>query len=318
LPLKQPEKREDLLKMETNETVTQYQAAEKEWLKLIEAVEGVEEGNLKELEETIYPRIFKVARQLMECAMKKKEDCQPVSTKIQGECGHDQKLVGYRTKKLLTMFGEVDFKRAYYQCQMDEEQKNEQDQIQPCSHGRAPADEIWGIKGTRTTPGVQQHISYLCSMLTFDEAAETFRRFLPGKMSARQALNLARPVGNALAEKEDKEVKALFDQALQSKTCEEEKEQHSMVKDIKRLYIEPDGIMERMRRESVPMEKNEQERKGDVYREARVGAVFLAERGKERSELAPDVWIDTRHPKEVSGMWLDARPVVDLTNSSTH
>ena len=130
-------------------------------------------------------------------------------------------------------------------------------------------------------------------MLTFDEAAEAYRRFLPGKMSARQALNLARPVGRVLAEKEDEEVKARFDQASLSKTDEKEREQQPRGKDIARLYIEPDGIMGRMRRESVPMEKYEQERKGDVYREFRVGTVFLAERGNERSELAPDVWIDT-------------------------
>jgi len=74
-------------------------------------------------------------------------------------------------------------------------------------------------------------------------------------------------------------VKALFDQASQLKTDDLEGEQQTMVKDIPRLYIEPDGIMGRMRRESVPMEKHEQEREGDVYREARVGAVFLAERG---------------------------------------
>ena len=90
-------------------------------------------------------------------------------------------------------------------------QEEEGEQVPTCSHGRAPADEIWGVQGTRTTSGVQQHISYLCSMLTFDEAAEAFRRFLPGKMSARQALNLARPVGKALAKKEDEEVKSLFD-----------------------------------------------------------------------------------------------------------
>src|SRR5882762_11510721 len=108
----------------------------------------------------------------------------------------------------------------------------------------------------------------------------------------------------ALAEKEDEEVKAHFDQASQSKMDEKEGEQ-PMVKDIPRLYIEPDGIMGRMRRESVPMEKHEQDRKGDVYREARVGTVFLAERGNERSELAPDVWIDT--PKEGTQQYIARR-----------
>jgi len=53
-----------------------------------------------------------------------------------------------------------------------------------------------------------------------------------------------------------------------------------------------------MRRGSVPMEEEERQRKGDVYREMKVGAVFLAERGPERSELAPEVWVET--PKEGS------------------
>jgi len=142
-------------------------------------------------------------------------------------------------------------------------------------------------------------------MLTFDEAAEAYRRFLPGKMSARQALNLSRPVGKVLAEKEDEEVKSCFDRSSQLKADDLKEKQQPMVKDIRRLYIEPDGIMGRMRRGSVTMEKHEQERKGDVYRETRVGATFLAERGNERSELAPGVWIDT--PKEGSQQYVARR-----------
>jgi len=124
---------------------------------------------------------------------------------------------------------------------------------------------------------VQQYISYLCAMLTLEEAAETFRRLLPLRMSARQALNLMKPVGKALAEKEDEVVKALFEQAVQSQTQEEE---------------------QAAQKSSVPMEEEERKRKGDVYREMKVGAVFLAERGRERSELAPEVWVDV--PKEGS------------------
>jgi len=55
--------------METNETAIQYQAAEQELLKLIEAVEGVEEGDLKAVEETIYQGIFQIGRKLMEGRM---------------------------------------------------------------------------------------------------------------------------------------------------------------------------------------------------------------------------------------------------------
>ena len=48
----------------------------------------------------------------------------------------------------------------------------------------------------------------------------------------------------------------------------------------------------RLRRASVPMEQDEQQRPGDVYREIKVGAVLRAQRGRERSELAPDAWVD--------------------------
>jgi Uncharacterised protein family (UPF0236) len=59
-----------------------------------------------------------------------------------------------------------------------------------------------------------------------------------------------------------------------------------------------DGIMERLRRGTVEMAMAEEKRKGDVYRELKVGAIFEVERGRERSELAPGVWVDT--PKENS------------------
>ena len=232
----------------------------------------------------------------MECGMKKGQGSEPVPTQRKGECGHPQKLVGYRSKKLLTLFGEVEWKRAYYQCQVQEDP--EQAKAQQCSHGRAPADESWGVQGKRTTPGVQQSISYLCAMLTLEEAAETFRRLLPLGMSARQALNLMNPVGKALAEREDEVVKALFEETGKSKTDEQEPASQRISKDIERLYIELDGILARMRRGSVPMQEEEQQRKGDVYREMKVGAVFLAERGPERSGLAPEAWVDT--PKQGS------------------
>jgi hypothetical protein len=182
--------------METSETArgAQYREAEQELIKVIQEVEGLEEGDLKGLEQKIYQGIFKIGSKLMEGRMKKGNASEPAPPQIQGACGHQQTLVGYRSKKLLTLFGEVEWKRAYYQCQVeaDKEATREAEQVQPCSHGRAPADEIWGVQGTRTTPGVQQAISYLCATLTLEEAATTFCRLLPLRMSARQALNADR------------------------------------------------------------------------------------------------------------------------------
>jgi hypothetical protein len=109
-----------------------------------------------------------------------------------GECGHEQHVVDYRTKQILTMMGQIAFTRAYYHCQREQEEEQKQ-----CCPGRAPADKLWGIDRRRTTPGVQEYISYLCARLTFEEAAETFSRLLPLSISARQAQSLMEPVGRA-------------------------------------------------------------------------------------------------------------------------
>ena len=98
-------------------------------------------------------------------------------------------------------------------------------------------------------------------------------------------------------------MKDLFDKALQQE--KEEKRSQKVVKDIQRLYIELDGIFARMRRGSVPMEEHELKRIGDIYREVKVGAVFLAERGMDRSQLVEGVYIDI--PKEGSMRYVARR-----------
>jgi hypothetical protein len=62
------------------------------------------------------------------------------------------------------------------------------------------------------------------------------------------------------------------------------------------LYVEVDGVVVRLRRGSVPLEGQEQERSGDVYREVKVGAAFVGTRGPHRSDLVPGAWIDEAGP----------------------
>jgi hypothetical protein len=179
------------------------------------------------------------------------------------------------------------FVRPYYQClRVSAEDES-------CSHGEAPDDILWGVQQQRTTSGVQREISYLCGRLTFEEAADSLCRHVPLEMSARQALSLMRPVGQALASAQDRQVQSVQAQAQQAHSHPGEEQQ---TKEIERLYIELDGVMARMRRGSVPMEKEERQRKGDVYREIKAGAVFRAERGRKRSELVPGVYVDTPEP----------------------
>jgi hypothetical protein len=291
--------------METNEATQRerYQEVEKSLVKLVEEIEAIEDGNLKELEQTIYQGVLELGRHLLQCRLN--QSGQKAAGKRVGECGHQQQVVDYRIKQILTLMGKVELKRAYYQCQAENEPAGENEEDKPPCSGRAPADHVWGVDQRRTTPGVQEAISYLCARLTFEEAAETFSRFLPLKMTARQAQNLMEPVGKALAEQEEHVLKALFEQAAHKHSTQQEQQEHLAFKSIERLYIEMDGIMERVRRGSVEMEEKEKTRKGDVYRELKVGVIFEAERGRERSELAPEVWVDT--PKDSSMRYVARR-----------
>ena len=279
--------------METNEQIRRVlsKALEEELDTFLAQVSQMTEGELKQLEEQVVKRSQAIGRKLMEGVLNSRlQQPRPVARR-EGSCGHVQRLVGERPKELITLVGPVRFVRPYYQCLHVGEAEKEQD----CTHGEAPADVLWGVDEQRTTPGVQEHISYLSARLTFEEAAQTMCRSVPIGMSGRQALNLMRPVGEALAALEDRQVNALQVQARQARSqpCAQRQPQEG---GIERLYIELDGVLARMRRGSVPMEKEELQRKGDVYREIKAGAVFRAERGPKLSKLVPGVYVDTPAP----------------------
>ncbi len=267
--------------METNEQIRRVlsKALEEELESFLEQVSQMTEGELKQLEEQVVKSSQAIGRKLMEGVLNSRlHERRPVARR-EGSCGHAQRLVAERPKELITLVGPVSFVRPYYQCLPGGETQEEQ----ACTHGEAPADALWGVDKQRTTPGVQEHISYLSARLTFEEAAQTMCRSVPIGMSGRQALNLMRPVGEALAAEEAQQVMALEVQARQSRSLPTERQQQT---EIERLYIELDGVLARMRRGSVPMEQEEVQRTGDVYREIKAGAVFRAERGPKRSELA--------------------------------
>jgi hypothetical protein len=274
--------------METNEQIRKVlkNALEEELESFLEQVGQMTAGELKHLEEQVVKSSQAIGRKLMEGVLNSRlYERRPVARR-EGRCGHVQRLVGERAKELITLVGPVSLVRPYYQCL----QVGEAEEEQACTHGEAPADVLWGVDEQRTTPGVQRLISYLSARLTFEEAAQTLCRCVPIGMSGRQAQTLMRPVGAALAANEDRDVIALQAQARQARSLPPERQQQ---KGIERLYIELDGVLARMRRGSVPMEKEEQQRKGDLYREIKAGAVFRAEQGPHRSELAPGVYVDT-------------------------
>src|SRR6266852_2688308 len=104
--------------METNETVKAalVQAAEHEMYKLITTWQEVPVGNLKDLEQQVMQAALAIgACWLGELLSGQARQQAPARRK--GSCGHRQRLVGLREKEVLTLVGEVKWKRHYYQCQ---------------------------------------------------------------------------------------------------------------------------------------------------------------------------------------------------------
>jgi hypothetical protein len=285
--------------MKTNEELVNAlgQAIESELHQLVGILLNEADAPLKTLEQQVLQAVFGLGRRWLETLLAWRTSNSPAAARRQGACGHRQRLVGWRTKTLLTLLGQVTWSRPYYQCQVAA--KGTAEAAKPdlaCAHGEAPADATLGVVGRRTSAGVQAAVGYLAAQMPLAQAAESLRRLLPLEMTGRQVEALIQPVGEALRAQEDAAVESRFTEAAQARASEPALPAAQDASPIERLYVEIDGVVVRLRRGSVPMEALEQERAGDVYREIKVGAAFASTRGPHRSDLAPGVWIDEAGP----------------------
>jgi len=283
--------------MKTNEEAKRHllALAEKAIEQLVEQLEEVKEGDLQHLEQAILQSVMELGRQGMETILARSARADKRFAPEEDRRGHRLRLVGYRERHVVTLMGRLTITRGYYHC---EESKSQNKQKQPMSGcpGIAPFDQHWGLTRSQTSPGVQRVVAKLAARLTYEEVAETVEDVLPVRISARQVGEVIQPIGEAFLSQEDQHVMQILEQGGEKHLSKEQK-QEEQGPSIRRLYVELDGVMARLRRGSVPMEAQESEREGDVYREVKVGAAFVGEPGPERSELVPGVFVDVPGPK---------------------
>jgi hypothetical protein len=279
--------------METNERLKTALLQETETVvaRMIEHFQTLPEGDMQNLEQTVMSACLAMGQRWLEKVLNHPCQANHAQARREGECGHHQRLVGNRPRQLLTLMGKVTLRRPYYQCLLPEGKE----ETAVCSHGQAPFDALWGLSAGRSSPGVQKLVSYLGASMTLEEAASVFQAILPLQMSARQVLTLLQPVGETVSQQEDEQQERLFAEAAKKQTDAQSKEREQQ-EEVRRMYIELDGVLARMRRSSVLMEAQEQQRAGDVYREIKVGAVFPAARGRTRSDLGAGTFVDQAGP----------------------
>ncbi|MFL5704016.1 MAG: hypothetical protein ACJ8AG_14440 [Ktedonobacteraceae bacterium] len=268
--------------METNETLkkTMLSLAETGMETLVCSLQEVKAGDLQDLEQQILVQVLALGRACLEQILEREAKGEGSAARREGSCGHRQRLVGNRPRQVLTLLGPMTIQRAYYQCLRTNEPTEDQPENR-CTHGEAPFDGHWGLSGHHRSPGVQKAVSYLLAHLTNAGVAEAISRLLPWQISARQVGNVSQPIGEAFEQWEEEHVQDLLQRGASKHTSERERQEEQGAA-LKRLYVEMDGVMARLRRGSVSMERAEQERAGDVYREIKEGAVFEGLPGRER------------------------------------
>lgn len=282
--------------METNETLKRALMSQAETCidRLLRKMQKGKEGDFQEMEQRVLEESTEFGRSCLEALMEDQAQRQGSAARRLGSCGHSQRLVGKRPRQMVTLLGPIVVYRAYYQCLRKPEEKPQEREV-ACTHGEAPLDSQWGWSSLRSSPGVQKVVSYLSALLTQEGVAEAVSRLLPFEISARQVLHLSQPIGEVFLKQEEEHVREVLKQGAMKSTREAER-RDARGTAIKRLYVETDGVYARLRRGSVAMEKEEQDRGGDVYRDIKVGAVFVGQPGRERSELVPGVFVDTPGP----------------------
>jgi hypothetical protein len=283
--------------METNETLKRalMSQAEASVDRLLRKVQEGKEGDFQEREQRIREESTEFGRSCLEAILEDQAKRQGSAARRWGRCGHRQRVVSTRPRHMVTLLGPIVVQRAYSQCLIRKEDEAKKGEGSACSHGEAPFDQQWGWGTQRSSPGVQQVVSDLSAQRTLQGGAEAVSRLLPLAMSARQVLNLSQPVGEAFLKREDSKVQDLLTQGATKRTSEAER-RNARGEPIKRLSIETDGVSARLRRGSVAMETEEQERQGEVSRDVKEGAVCVGQPGRERSELVPGVFVDTPGP----------------------
>jgi len=167
------------------------------------------------------------------------------------ECGARMESRGLKDKMLVTILGEVQYKRSWFQCPV-------------CRKTRYPGDEELDVQGTSRSPGLRRFMARAGGKQTFKEACEDLKVYAGVQVSAKDVERVAEKVGHDMERWANKEREQLLQQALQAP--------HK--KSIPIFYISADGTGVSMIKRELQGRKGKQPDGTAKTREAKLGCVF--------------------------------------------
>lgn len=173
--------------------------------------------DLKQMEELVKAKMQLLGQGLLQRLVDKSKNGYKGGS-IDCECGKSKKFVQYRSKQILTLFGCITVKRAYYHCP-------------DCGKSLLPYDLASGLGSEQISPALAQ----VCCMLAVDDSFQQTSRkieaFTGQKVSANTIERLVHHVGSETIKQQEQPLQDYFN--------------HRQIPDSQdnpeRLYIAVDG-----------------------------------------------------------------------------
>lgn len=142
------------------------------------------EADLRQLEHGVRDRCLALGGRVLEQALTL------TGTGYQGcsracECGRRQRFVSHRSKRVVTLLGEMTVRRAYYHCRR-------------CQRGAVPWDQRWDLVGTGFSPAFREALAWLSAETSFAMAGTLMRRLCRVSISTQRLRELAEACGEQL------------------------------------------------------------------------------------------------------------------------
>jgi hypothetical protein len=175
----------------------------------------------------------------------------PDKREIPCRCGQKARYREMRSRRILTVVGQVEFLRPWYLCQQ-------------CHHGQFPADAVFDIDGTDLSPGVRRMLALVGSEAPFDHGRRQLELLAGLEVTTKAVERTAEAIGGDIADGEQKELQRAVQLDLPV----------IVGKPIPILYIEMDGTgIPVVKKETVGRQGKTEGRHAHT-REVKLGCVF--------------------------------------------
>jgi hypothetical protein len=175
----------------------------------------------------------------------------PEKAPVCPRCGKTMRNLGKRPKRIVSLLGDGEISRNYYECE-------------ECHEHSAPKDVIFDIERTMFTFGVRRVAAKLGSCDSFESGSVTMEELCGIVVSSKDIERISEAIGGEI-EKENKH---------NTQTALSGKVDVAPAKSIPIMYIEFDGTGIPMVKKEINGRRGKQEDGSSKSREAKVGCVF--------------------------------------------